>query len=84
MIANEIKKERDKLMELLAAQHNPDQVAKRKKQIMEFLSSSANSEKTGVIALALEQVLEDTLFSILKTAEHNQNTVGARKIIMPD
>jgi len=84
MIQYELKRERDKLMELLAAQHSPEQVAKRKKQIMEFLSSSASSEKTGVIALALDDVLEEMLFSMLKVAESNQNTVGARKIIIPD
>jgi hypothetical protein len=82
MMAKELEQEKQKLLELLEAQHNPEQVEKRRKQLMEFLNGNMNTEKSGVVALALAKVLDDALFGVIKTASQ-QNPTQRGRIICP-
>ena len=79
-----VESERSKLMELLEAQHDPAQVQRRMRQIKEFLESSMKHERSGIVALALSEILDYTLLGILKGAQGIQNATGAKRIILAD
>lgn len=84
-LTKELETERTRLLELLSAQHDPDRVARRKMQVLEFLRSNTDNEKTGVIVLALQEVVDEILYNMLTQAKNAQsNPTLNRKIILLD
>lgn len=84
-LTKELEAERTRLLELLSAQHDPDRVARRKMQVLEFLRSSTENEKTGVVVLALQEVVDEILYNMLTQAKNSQsNPTLNRRIILQD
>jgi hypothetical protein len=77
-----IEKERKALLELLSAQHKPEQVRERTNQILEYLSNNTKGVPSGVIALALAEAADKTLFAIFKNADERQKKFSERRIIL--
>lgn len=87
-VAVEAKESQDALLELIRAQSNPERVARRTQQILEYMRSNAGSEQTQVIALALRDASDKTLFALLQQAKQKQSVEGSifgrKKIVLTD
>lgn len=84
-LTKELETERIRLLELLSAQHDPDRIVRRKMQVLEFLRSNTDNEKTGVIVLALQQVVDEILYNMMTQAKNSQsNPTINRRIVLPD
>lgn len=77
--------EREKLLELLAGQHRPEIVARRSQEMLKILLANFPTEHAGVLALALAEAADKTLYAIFKRARDNQEnfTGHLSRIIRP-
>jgi hypothetical protein len=65
--------EREQLLKLLGAHHNPGKVSERTKNILDLLAANFPTEHSGVIALALAQAADKCLFAVMKRGADKQS-----------
>lgn len=65
--------ERAKLLELMGGKYKPELIALRSKQILELINTHLGTQDAGLLACALADAADKTLFAIFKRAGDNQN-----------
>jgi hypothetical protein len=64
--------ERGKLLELISGKYKQELIALRSKQILELINTHLGKQDAGLLACALADAGDKTLFAIFKRAGENQ------------